>query len=90
MLKKKATPKASTSWKVKAKYNNKNYDRILLICKKGQKEKIKALATKQGKSVSAFIMDLVNYEIKHSREHLQKTEKIVSQKGRVHSARSAR
>ena len=73
--------KTSTSWKVKSRYNSKTYDRIELVVAKGQKEKIKALAAKQSKSVNAFIVDLVNHEIERSQEHLQKSENIISQKG---------
>ncbi len=43
-----------------AKYNRKAYDQIHLFVPKGQREIIKEFARQQGKSVNAFIMDLVN------------------------------
>lgn len=44
-----------TSAAVKNRYNDKTYDRINLTVPKGQKEKIKAHAERQGESVNGFI-----------------------------------
>lgn len=38
-----------------ARYNAKNYDRIEIKVKKGEKEGLQALAAKQGMSLNAFI-----------------------------------
>lgn len=42
-----------------ARYNKKAYDRIEIVVKKGRKEKIKAFAQRQGKSVNGLINDLL-------------------------------
>lgn len=42
-----------------ARYNKKAYDRIEIVVKKGRKEKIKAFAQRQGKSVNALINELL-------------------------------
>jgi uncharacterized protein (DUF1778 family) len=55
--------KTQTSWVVKNRYNIKTYDRIEVKVKKGEKEKIKNFATKQGKSLNAFIVDLIVCEM---------------------------
>jgi len=52
-----------TSAAVKNKYNEKAYDRIALIVKKGQKEIIKAQAEKQGISINAYITKLIEKDI---------------------------
>ncbi len=41
------------------KYQSKAYDRIALLVKKGQREIIKAHAEAQGKSLNAYINDLI-------------------------------
>lgn len=46
---------AKTSAAVKNKYNEKAYDRINLVVKKGEKEIIAAHAEKLGESVNGFI-----------------------------------
>ncbi|MDE5767864.1 MAG: ribbon-helix-helix protein, CopG family [Oscillospiraceae bacterium] len=45
----------ATSKKAVAKYKAKAYDRIEILVPKGDKEKIKAHAEKQGESLNAFI-----------------------------------
>jgi len=52
-----------TTSEVKNRYNTKTYDFIKLAVKKGEKDKIKELAAMQGKSLSGFIIDLVNREM---------------------------
>lgn len=53
----------NTSSAVKKKYNDKVYDNILLVVKKGNKDIIKAYATSQGKSVNGLINKLLANEI---------------------------
>ena len=53
-----------TSTASKAKYNAKAYDEIKIRVHKGDKERIKALAQSQGKTVNGFIYDLIRAEMK--------------------------
>ena len=53
-----------TSTASKAKYNAKAYDEIKVRVRKGEKERIKALAQSQGKTVNGFIYDLIRAEMK--------------------------
>lgn len=46
--------------KAKNKYNLKTYERIVLQVKKGDKEKVTKRAAELGKSVNAYIKDLIN------------------------------
>lgn len=46
---------SKTSAAVKNRYNEKAYDRIYLIVKKGEKEQIAEHAEKRGESVNGFI-----------------------------------
>lgn len=46
------------------KYVAENYDRIQIKVRKGKKEKINELAKAQGKSTSAFIIDLIEEKAK--------------------------
>ena len=41
-------------------YNKENYEQIKMNVPKGTKEKIKVAAEKEGKSMTAFIMEAVN------------------------------
>lgn len=43
-----------------ARYNRKTYDRIEIKVKKGRKDKIVKYANQQGKSVTQFIVDLID------------------------------
>lgn len=45
--------------KANQKYNAKSYDQIKVLVKKGQRDKIKAFAESQGKSLNAYINDLI-------------------------------
>ena len=49
-----------TSTASKQKYNKKAYERVVLTVKKGDKEKIIKKASELGKSVNAYIKDLIN------------------------------
>lgn len=53
-----------TSWQVKQKYNNKAYDKLYLTVPKGQKDLIKEYADSLGKSVNAYINDLIEEDMK--------------------------
>ncbi len=46
-----------------ARYNKKTYDRIEIKVKKGQKDRIVQYAAQQGKSVTQFIVELINKEM---------------------------
>ena len=47
-----------------ARYNKKAYDRIEIKVKKGRKQLIFDYASKQGKSVNQFIVDLIDKAMK--------------------------
>lgn len=55
-----------TSSAVKNRYNNKAYDRITIMPKKGSKDRYKAYAESQGKSLTALIVELLEREIKEN------------------------
>lgn len=52
-----------TSSAVKNRYNNKAYDRITIMPKKGSKDRYKAHAERLGKSLTALLVDLVEADI---------------------------
>lgn len=53
-----------TSTASKAKYNAKAYDEIKVRVRKGDKDRIRAFAQSQGKTVNGFIYDLIRAEMK--------------------------
>ena len=53
-----------TSTASKAKYNAKAYDEIKVRVLKGDKDRIRAFAQSQGKTVNGFIYDLIRAEMK--------------------------
>lgn len=57
-----------TSAAVKNKYNEKAYDRINLVVKKGEKEIIAAHAEKLGESVNGFINRAIRETIQRDNE----------------------
>lgn len=57
-----------TSVEVKERYNKKVYEDIRLRVKKGQKEMIQTRAAELDKSVNGYIVDLIEDDIKQSRE----------------------
>lgn len=61
--------KSSTT--AKNKYNTKSYDQVKLLVKKGQRDIIKAVAEKQGKSVNAYIYTLIENDFKRLGESLE-------------------
>ena len=52
-----------TSSAVKNRYNAKAYDQLPLRVKKGQKELIQAHASKLGKSVNSYIVELIEQDM---------------------------
>lgn len=50
--------------KANTKWNKANLDRIQLVAKKGTKEKIRELATSNGESVNAYILNSVKKRAK--------------------------
>jgi len=53
-----------TSNESKKKYNEKAYDRIQLVVKKGQRDKIKAHAAALGISLNSYIVSLIEKDLK--------------------------
>ena len=49
-----------TSNESKRKYNEKAYDRIQLVVKKGKKEEIKAYAENHGDSLNSFVNEAID------------------------------
>ena len=49
-----------TSNESKRKYNEKAYDRIQLVVKKGKKEEIKAYAENHGYSLNSFVNEAID------------------------------
>lgn len=58
-----------TSNESKAKYNAKAYDRIEVVVKKGEKEKIKACAESNDMSLNAFINQAIEHHMAWWDEH---------------------
>lgn len=52
-----------TSTTAKNRYNAKSYDRLAITVKKGERELIKAYAESQGKSLNAYINDLIKADM---------------------------
>jgi predicted HicB family RNase H-like nuclease len=52
-----------TSNESKKKYNEKAYDRIQLVVKKGQRDKIKAHAATLGISLNSYIVSLIEKDL---------------------------
>lgn len=46
------------------KYEKENYDKVLLRLPKGNREKIKARAQQKGMSLNAYIVDLIEKDMK--------------------------
>lgn len=53
-----------TSNESKRKYNEKTYDRIQLVVKKGSKEYLQTVAAENSESVNAYIIGAVNDRLK--------------------------
>ena len=46
-------------------YNDKNYERIALSVKKGEKDKIRTRAMETGRSINSYIIDTLQMEMKN-------------------------
>lgn len=51
---------SATSSAVKNAWMNENYDRVTIMIKKGEKEKLKEAAKNAGKSVSRYVVEAIN------------------------------
>ena len=56
---------SDAQYRATKKYNAKAYDRIEISVYKGEKIKIKEYAEKKGKSVNAYIYDLIKEDMKN-------------------------
>ena len=54
---------SKTSTAAKAKYNAKTYDRLSITVRKGQREKIKAYADRNGESINSYINRLISEDM---------------------------
>ena len=54
-----------TSWQVKNRYNEKAYDKIYITVLKGNKDRIKAHAEKNGESINRYINRLIDSDLKN-------------------------
>lgn len=52
-----------------AKYNAKNYDKICVRIKKGQRDILKAHADKQGKSLNGWIVSAIKAKLKQDKNN---------------------
>ena len=53
----------TSATRAKIKYNSKKFERLEITVKAGEKEKIKQRAGKLGKSINAYITDLIYKDI---------------------------
>ena len=58
-----------TSTASKQRYNEKAYDRIALTVKKGEKDRLKAHAEKQGETLNGFINRAIERQIQTDNEN---------------------
>lgn len=62
-----------TSSAVKNRYNSKAYDKLGIMIKKGSKDRYKAYAEQQGKSLTSLIVELLERDIlEHSSNFISK------------------
>ena len=57
--------------KANQKYNEKSYDQLKVLVKKGTRDKIKAFAESQGKSLNGYINELIKADMKAHGEELE-------------------
>lgn len=57
---------SDAQYRATKKYNAKAYDRIEISVHKGDKDKIKKYAESKGKSITAYIYDLIKNDMKES------------------------
>lgn len=56
-------PVSEAQKKATAKYEQQNYDKVLLRLEKGRKDEIKTAAEKQGQSLNGFIVSAIDEKI---------------------------
>lgn len=66
-----------TSAKVTNRYQQKNYDRITILVKKGDKERIKRYAEEHGQSVNSFITELIQRKM-NEEQHAEPEDQVNS------------
>lgn len=54
--------------KAVSKYNKKSYDRLYILVKKGDKDKIKAVADKNGLSLNQFVTMAIDEKMNNEQE----------------------
>lgn len=54
---------SKTSTAAKAKYNAKNYDRLAITVKKGQRDRIRDYAERNGESINSYINRLISEDM---------------------------
>lgn len=57
-----------TSNESKRKYNEKAYDRIQLVVKKGKKDEIKAFAESRGYTVNGFVNEAIDEKMQRDND----------------------
>lgn len=63
-----------TSNESKRKYNEKTYDRIQLVVKKGKKSEIKAFAESRGYTVNGFVNEAIDEKMQRDKPASKGTE----------------
>lgn len=58
-----SVPKSKSSTKAKNKYNASHYDSLRIVVPKGDKERIKAFASKRGETINGFVNNLIKKEM---------------------------
>ena len=62
------SPQSKAHQKASNKYQSKAYDRMNLIVKKGEREKIKAYAESKGLSLNAYVTGLIYKDMGSEKE----------------------
>lgn len=58
------------STKYKNDYQKEKYDRIIVNVPKGQRDKIKEIASQNGKSLNSYIVDLINSDLSNYNNYI--------------------
>ena len=66
-------PVSQAQKKATAKYEQQNYDKILLRLEKGKKEKIKSHAENNGESINGFIKRSIDETMERDKKEIQTT-----------------
>lgn len=62
------SPQTKAHMKASQRYNEKAYDQINFNVRKGEREKIKAYAESKGKSLNAYITELIYKDMESEKE----------------------